>query len=155
ERFPGMRRQGLRGAALFYDYVTLEPDRLTLSWAIAAAASEAVLANYVEAIAPLVDGNRVVGVRARDHRGRSDVEIAARLTVNAAGGGLDTLLAPLGVAARVPLMKAMNLVTSRDAGEEAMAGRSSSGRHLMLVPWRGRALFGTWESGVAAEPGDS
>src|SRR3954465_4392310 len=29
QRFPGLKRQGLTGAAVFYDYVTTEPDRLT------------------------------------------------------------------------------------------------------------------------------
>jgi glycerol-3-phosphate dehydrogenase len=43
----------------------------------------------------------------------------------------------------------MNLVTRRDAGNEALGGRSASGRHLFLVPCRNRALFGTWESGRA------
>src|SRR5690242_16194816 len=37
QRFPGLRRQGLTGAAVFYDYVTTEPDRYTFSVAIAAA----------------------------------------------------------------------------------------------------------------------
>jgi len=40
----------------------------------------------------------------------------------------------------------MNLVTRRDAGDEALGGRSASGRHLFLVPCRNRAIFGTWES---------
>jgi glycerol-3-phosphate dehydrogenase len=155
DRFPGMRRQGLTGAALFYDYVTTESDRLTFSWAQGAADAGALLANHVKAEAPLVDGRRVVGVRATDARGGRDLEISARLTVNAAGASIDGLLAPLGISANVPLLKAMNLVTSRDAGEEAIAGRSASGRHLFLVPWRGRALFGTWESAEPCQPGDT
>src|SRR5476649_2769381 len=36
QRFPGLKRQGLTGAAVFYDYVTTEPDRLTFSFALAA-----------------------------------------------------------------------------------------------------------------------
>ena len=47
----------------------------------------------------------------------------------------------------------MNLVTRRDAGDAALGGRSASGRNLFLVPWRGRALFGTWESSQALPPG--
>jgi glycerol-3-phosphate dehydrogenase len=52
------------------------------------------------------------------------------------------------------MLKAMNLVTRRDAGDEALGGRAISGRNLFLVPWRDRALFGTWESGRACVPGD-
>src|SRR5947199_740468 len=74
-RFPGLRRQGLTGAAVWYDYITPESDRLTFSFAIAAHEHGAVLANYVEAVAPLVDGKRVIGVRVRDRQTGTDVEI--------------------------------------------------------------------------------
>jgi glycerol-3-phosphate dehydrogenase len=47
---------------------------------------------------------------------------------------------------------AMNLVTTREAGDVALGGRSASGRNLFLVPWRRRALFGTWESGGTSPP---
>jgi glycerol-3-phosphate dehydrogenase len=154
ERFPGMRRQGLTGAAVWADYVTTETDRLTFSWALAAAEHGAVLANHVEATEPTVEGRRVTGVRAVDRASARDVAISARLTVNASGAGVERLLAPLGTSARVPLLKAMNLVTRREAGGEAIGGRSSSGRHLFLVPWRGRALFGTWESARLCPAGD-
>src|SRR5881394_395826 len=52
QTFPGLRRQGLTGAAVFYDYVTTEPDRLVFSFALAAVEHGAVIANHVEAIAP-------------------------------------------------------------------------------------------------------
>jgi len=146
QRFPGLRRHGLTGAAVWSDYVTAESDRLTFSFAMAAAEHGAVLANYLEAVSPLADGTRVTGVLARDRQTGHNLEIAARLTVNATGASVDTLLAPLGISTRMPLLKAMNLVTRREAGEEALGGRTSSGRHLFLVPWRGRALLGTWES---------
>jgi glycerol-3-phosphate dehydrogenase len=155
QRFPGLRRQGLTGAAIFYDYVTTEPDRLTFAYAIAAAEHGATLANHVEAVAPMVEDRRVVGVRAQDTLGSRQVEIAAKLTVNATGAAIDRLLQPLGTSSRVPMLKAMNLVTRRDAGEEALGGRAISGRNLFLVPWRERALFGTWESADVASPDDT
>src|SRR6266540_5517438 len=66
QRFPGLRRQGLTGAAVMHDYITTEADRLTFSFALAAVEHGAVLANHVEALAPLVNSGRVVGVSARD-----------------------------------------------------------------------------------------
>ncbi len=155
QRFPGLRRQGLTGAAVFYDYVTVEPDRLTFSFALAAVEHGAVLANHVEAIAPLVEGGRVIGVSLRDTLASRTIDLAARLTINATGGGVDGLLKPLGLASGIPMLKAMNLVTRRDAGEEALGGRSPSGRNLFLVPWRERALFGTWESDRPCDANDT
>ena len=155
QTFPGLKRQGLTGAAVFYDYVTTEPDRLVFSFALAAAEHGAVLANHVEAIAPRTDGTRVTGISARDTLGSRTLEISARLTVNATGGNIDGLLKPLGIEAGIPMLKAINLVTRRDAGDEALGGRSSSGRNLFLVPWRDRALFGTWESDRTCDPADT
>lgn len=154
QEYPGLRRQGLTGAAVWNDYVMLEPDRLTFSFALAAVEHGATLANHVEATAPRVEGGRVTGVSARDRLTNRQIDIAATVTVNATGGHVDALLAPLKIATGVPMVKAMNLVTKRDAGEEALGGRSAAGKNLFLVPWRERALFGTWESNKPWDPND-
>src|SRR5439155_15362991 len=65
------------------------------------------------------------------------------------------LLAPLHQATEMPLLKAINLVTTRQAGSAACAGRAASGRYLFLVPWRGRLLCGTWESSRQVAEADS
>jgi glycerol-3-phosphate dehydrogenase len=49
----------------------------------------------------------------------------------------------------------MNLVTRREAGDEALGGRSPSGRNFFLVPSRNRAIFGTWESANVLAAGES
>jgi glycerol-3-phosphate dehydrogenase len=153
ERFPGMRRTGLTGAAIWHDYTMPESDRLTAAWMEAGVQHGAVLANYVEATAPIQDGGRIVGVRARDLRADATVEIRARLTINAAGAGADVLPSQAGGASGILMLKAMNLVTRREAGEEAIGARSATGRYLFLVPWRRRAIFGTWESaGPSSQP---
>ncbi len=152
EQFPGIRTRALTGAAVWHDYVTTEPDRLTISWAIAAAQCGAVLANYVEAIALRQTGSRVSGVGAADRLDGHTFDIAARLTINATGGHVDGLLGSIERDSRTPMLMAMNLVTRREAGDEALGGRSGSGRNLFMVPWRGRALFGTWESSTTVAP---
>ena len=77
-RFPGLPDRHVTGAAVWYDYVTTEADRLTFSFAQAATESGAVLANHIEATALSVEGTRVVGIRARDLLGERDLEIGAR-----------------------------------------------------------------------------
>jgi glycerol-3-phosphate dehydrogenase len=65
-----------------------------------------------------------------------------------------------GVAREVPLLKAMNLVTSKPASDIALAAPATAGRPagegrmLTLVPWHGRALIGTAHSGDLKHPGD-
>lgn len=149
--FPALQGMPMAGAAVWSDYVTEEADRLTLSWGLAAARDGAVLFNYVEATGLLRRGKQVVGATARDVETDYAMEIAAHVVVNATGGVLDALLAPVGVATGLPMLRAVNLVTSREAPPYAIGGLGSSGRNLFMVPWRGRALFGTWESARAVD----
>jgi glycerol-3-phosphate dehydrogenase len=151
---PDLPREGWHAAAVWHDYTTIEPDRLTLAWAIAADEHGAVLSNYVDAQSLIVDQGRVHGVRAIDGDSGRVLEIAARMTVNATGGQVDRLLADHGASTAMPLLKAMNLVTRRPASDPAVGGRARSGRHLFRVPWMGRAVFGTWESPRAAQSSD-
>ena len=144
-RFPSLDTASLTGAAMWHDYVSTESDRLTLSFGLAAAAHGAAMVNYVAATSPLREGTRVAGVHATDGPTGRTIEIGARVTVNAAGGGVNAWLGATGVDA-IPLVKAMNLVTRHDAGYVAVGGRSAAGRNLFQVPWRNRVLFGTWES---------
>lgn len=153
--FPGLKRQGLTGAAVWQDYLMIEPDRLTFTWAQAAVAHGAVLANHLEAVEVVRDGPRVTGLRARDGLTGREVDIRSRIVVNAAGAAIDRFLAPSGLSSKVPMLKAMNLVTTRDAGDEALGGRGPTGRNLFMVPWRERAVFGTWESRQPCQPGDT
>jgi glycerol-3-phosphate dehydrogenase len=71
--------------------------------------------------------------------------VAARLVVNATGGAVNDVLRRSGIAAVTPTLEAMNLVTRREAQDFAVGAADSSGRNLFIVPWRGRAIFGTWE----------
>jgi glycerol-3-phosphate dehydrogenase len=128
---------------------------LTFSWALAAAAHGAVLANHVEAVSVAKEGRRVAGVSCVDRLSGRTIDVAARIVVNATGGAIDSLLASIGISTGIPMLKAMNLVTTRDAGDAALGGRSGSGRNLFLVPWRRRALFGTWESRTVCTPDQS
>ena len=153
ELFDGAIR-GVPSAAVWHDYQTVDGDRLTLSFAKAAAVHGAVLANYVEAAAPLTSGRRFAGAHARDTRTGHTFDVRARILVNAAGPWSATWLDPSGVRARWPLLKAMNLVTSRPARSSALVATTRAGRGLVLLPWRGRTLVGTSESSDTRQPDD-
>lgn len=153
QSFPVLRGVEMTGAAVWHDYIATEADRLTLAWGLAARSHGAVLMNYVEATAVLSDREGVT-VQATDGQTGRSVEIAGRLMVNATGAAIDRLLETPGLQTRIPMLRAMNLVTSIEAPPQAVGGRAGSGRNFFLVPWRGRALFGTWESPLAVAPGD-
>jgi glycerol-3-phosphate dehydrogenase len=144
--FEGALRTVASGA-MWFDYETVQGDRLTLSFATAAAHHGAVLANYTEAVTvsrKTAQGRR--SVQARDVLTGQPFEIRTRATVNAAGPWVSTFLQHAGLASTWPLMKAMNLVTSRPARKMALVAPTRAGRALVLLPWQGRTLVGTSES---------
>jgi glycerol-3-phosphate dehydrogenase len=144
--FRGVKQTGLTGGAQWYDYQIVEADRLTFAFAAAADRAGADLANYVEAVAPVKQGNRIAGMTVRDALTGRELTIRARIVVNAAGAQAGAMMSGFGVKRELRLLKAMNLVTSRRASDMALAAPGPSGRMLTLVPWRGRALIGTSQS---------
>jgi len=165
--FPGIPQSGLTGGASWYDYQIVYSSRLAIAVAEAAAAGGAVLVNYAEVIGAIKEGSaapavarsatltsstatggRVLGMRVRDVHSGAEAEVRAAVTINAAGpwaGEVAKMFGVTGSAADVPLVLAMNLVTSKPASDIALAGASSSGRMLTLTPWHGRALVGTMQ----------
>jgi glycerol-3-phosphate dehydrogenase len=153
--FDGVRTDIRSAGAMWYDYATTQGDRLTLSVAIAAAKNGAVLANYAEAGHPLRDAaSRVTGVSARDRLTGAELDVRARVVVNAAGPWAAPFLSQYGIHHRWPLLKAMNLVTTRPARSTALVSPTRGGRALVLLPWQGRTLIGTSESAQATDADD-
>ncbi|MEO7276291.1 MAG: FAD-dependent oxidoreductase [Vicinamibacterales bacterium] len=148
--FPGINPDGLTGGAQWYDYQMVEAERLTFAFAEAADRRGADLANYVEAVAATREGPRVTGMEARDTLTGRTFTISARATVNATGARTATVMALFGDPRPVPMLKAMNLITTVPASDIALAAPSATGRMLTLVPWRGCALIGTSQSPLAA-----
>jgi glycerol-3-phosphate dehydrogenase len=150
--FPGIRKEGLTGGAQWYDYQMVEGDRLTLAFAAAADRAGADIANHVEALNALKDGGRVAGMTVRDRLTDRTFPIRATVTLNAAGANAGVVMGLFGVNRPFPLLKAMNLVTSKPASDIALAAPAPAGHMLTLVPWNGRAIVGT---GQAAQLADS
>ena len=144
--FPGIRQERLTGGAQWYDYQMVESDRLTLAFAAAAARAGAELANYVEVTGVDRVNGAVTGVQLADRLDGGSGTIAGRIVVNAAGASVAGVMRMFGVTRDVPMVRAMNLMTSRPARDMALAAPGATGRMLTLVPWKGRALIGTNQS---------
>ncbi|HXH05024.1 MAG TPA: FAD-dependent oxidoreductase, partial [Vicinamibacterales bacterium] len=155
DRFPELTPDDLTGGAMWYDYQIVEADRLVVGVAMAAAAHGAAIANYVEAFEPLRVRGAVAGLRVRDLEGGDVIEVRARVTLNAAGAAAGRVAATFGAPLVLPLVKAMNVMTARPAGDTALCAPTAGGRMLTLVPWRGRALVGTSQGDRFTHPGDT
>ena len=143
------------GGAVWHDYHMGESDRLTLEFARAAVAHGAAIATCVEALTPLKDGGRISGMLVRDRLTGREFQVSAKVTVNAAGAHTRPFMRAFGTEADYPLLKAMNVVTTRPAGPMGMGAPTSGGRLLLIMPWRGRMLIGTSHSDDAVQPDDA
>jgi glycerol-3-phosphate dehydrogenase len=147
--FPGVSEPGLSGGAVWYDYQTRHPDRLTWTIALAAMQAGAQLVNHAEALAPLHADGRVAGARVVDRLSGRTVDVHAAVTLLAAGSGLRTLLPAFGGGAAPPFLRAMNVLLNRPARDIALVAAGPRGRMLTAVPWAGYVLVGTHQSPVA------
>jgi glycerol-3-phosphate dehydrogenase len=141
---PGLPDAGLTGGVEWSDAQVTSTERLLIGLLHASASQGAVLANYAEVVGLVRSGARVAGARVRDHVSGADLEVRARIVLNAAGPGMDAVQRLAGLAPPpAPLLGAMNLVLRRSPLPGVAVGARSDGRHLFLVPWRDRALLGT------------
>jgi len=165
EHLPGIRREGLTGAALFYDAQAYNSERLILAFLHSAAKAGACLANYVEAASFLLEGGRVIGVTAEDRLTGDRFTIRARMVLNARGPWTNHVLSQLnGRQPAITYTKAMNLVTRPVLQKYAIGVSGATGyrdallnrgnRLLFITPWRDHSLIGTTYVAYDGDPED-
>ncbi len=142
---------GLSGGAQWYEGVVADSERLTLAYVQSAEAQGARAANYVSVTGLPRQGERVVGVEARDELTGQELEIRSEVVMLTAGAHGAALL---GTPEPAPaLASALNLVVRSQLSEALLGLRSRSdaqadpvcgGRRFMfMVPWQGRSMLGT------------
>lgn len=161
-RFPGADPSGLRGAALWYDAVAPDSQRLLVEILRWAAACGSRLLNYVEAEELMVAAGRVVGVAARDRVSGERLEVRTRWVLNCAGPwsrqlsrrfdrDLPELFRPV---------LAFNLFLDMEPPSDAALAVASAvppagnAQTWFLLPWQGGVLAGTYyvPQGGSGEP---
>lgn len=153
-RFPMLRAEGLKAGVLYYDGQFVD-TRLAATLAMTAAENGALVANHVAAVALLHDeSGRVGGARVRDSLAGDEWEIAARVTINAAGPFSDAVRRLDDPAAK-PILKVSSgvhiLLDSRFVPPDTglLIPRTDDGRVLFALPWQGHAIVGTTDEAAA------
>ena len=150
QREPLVAGRGLLGAARFYD-ARVDDARLTLTTAKAAHLHGALLANYARCVGLLKAGGRVVGAQVVDERAGREIEVRARVVINAAGVWADKVrkLDEHFKGRMTRPTKGIHLVIPRArlTSQHAVAFDSPrDGRHVFLIPWGDFALIGTTDT---------
>lgn len=156
-----VRTESLTGASVFYDCLSIFPERLTLAFIKSAAASGARVSNYAKVEGFLTDAQKkITGVRVKDLLQDKIMEISASVTVNCAGPWADILLglAQSGSSNSASLRRSegIHIITKKRlvSGKYVVASMTPSGRHFFLIPWRGHTIIGTTDKPFAGNPDD-
>jgi len=150
DRLPTIETKGLRGGVLYHD-AQFDDARLAVTIARSAAERGACLLNHVEVVGFIREGDRVVGVVAQDRLSGREVEVRARVVVNATGVFVDRLrkMEEPGVASLVTVSQGIHLVLPRrflPGASALMVPKTDDGRVLFAVPWHDRVVVGTTDT---------
>lgn len=151
---PHLAPHGLRGAAAYFDAQAALPERLCLENVLDARAHGALTFNYAAVAGSLATGPRVTGVRVGDRLGGGEVDIPARLVVNAAGPWLDRVARCLtpAPAPRVRTTMGIHLAFPKIT-DRALALISPVDRRLVFaIPWLDHTLVGTTDTDTDRDP---
>jgi glycerol-3-phosphate dehydrogenase len=142
-REPGIAREGLKGAAVYFDAQVEYAERLALENALDAydQGASIVLHRRVESL--IVAGGRCRGVRLE-----GGGEIRADLVVNVAGPWVDSVLGPHERRPLIGGTKGSHLVVGSFEGApaEALYVEAADGRPYFIVPWNDLYLIGTTDT---------
>jgi len=145
---PDFRSETVTGAIRYYD-CQVDDARLVTTIARTAARHGAHVATRVRVTGFLREGERVVGVTARDLENGRDLEVRARVVVNAAGVWTDEIQEMVGGrgALHVQASKGVHLVVPRDRirSESGFIVRTEKSV-LFVIPWGRHWIIGTTDT---------
>ncbi|MCX7678442.1 MAG: glycerol-3-phosphate dehydrogenase/oxidase [Spirochaetes bacterium] len=153
---PHVKRKGLTGAAIYYDCMSIFPERLTLAFIKSAVKYGAKVANYAKVESFLFDHNKhVAGVAVRDLLTGKTVELRGKLTINCGGPWADIIL---GIAHKKPKdeilrrSEGIHIITRKLVNSHIVTGPTKDGKHFFVIPWRDHSLIGTTDKEYVGSP---
>jgi glycerol-3-phosphate dehydrogenase len=143
---PTLRSDRLRGGVVYHDY-QFDDARFALELARAGATRGACLMYYARVNGLLYAGTRVAGAIVHDLEHGDDIEVRARVVVNAAGVFADSVRRLSGaVRPLLRFSRGTHIVLEKSflPGDTAvLIPRTDDDRVVFMIPWRGSVLVGT------------
>jgi glycerol-3-phosphate dehydrogenase len=156
EALPGLARDGLLGAAYYYDAQISFPERLIVELVRDAVAHGATLRTHTRVTRIDVVARRARGVEWRSSDGTHGAVEAAKI-VNATGPWVDGVVGELSAKKLLGGTQGSHLVCKPfpgAPGHAVYAEAAADGRPFFVVPWNGLYLIGTTDERFAGDPGD-
>lgn len=147
---PGLRSAGLCGGIRYWDG-QFDDARLAVTLMRTANDLGATCLNCLPVTRLLKSGDRIAGAVLRDAESGDEVEIQARVVINATGVHADHVrqLDEPSVAPLLTPSQGIHLVVDADflPGQQAlMIPETEDGRVMFAIPWQGKVLLGTTDT---------
>jgi glycerol-3-phosphate dehydrogenase len=154
ELLPNIEQEGLNGGIIYHDG-QFDDSRLAINLAQTAVEKGAVLVNYMRCCGLLKAGPHVSGVHLRDEETGDEIQVQAKVVINATGVFADAVRQMDDASAKPMLSpsQGIHFVLPREflPGDTAiMIPKTDDGRVLFAVPWHGRVVVGTTDTPVAS-----
>ncbi len=146
---PGLRTEALHGGVLYYDCFA-DDARLTLENALDARALGAVVLNHARATALSPSDGKHRIARVTDTETKEEVEVRARVVMNATGPWCDEVRAMAGEAPILARSKGVHIVVDArkcPAQHTITVNHPKDGRAMFIIPWgMGHTVIGTTDT---------
>jgi glycerol-3-phosphate dehydrogenase len=157
---PGVLDAGLVGGGSYFDAQVTYAERLVLENAIGAHEAGADIRTYSPVIGITVRKGEVCSVQFADRATQSEVEVRARMVVNASGPWVDQVLSTVN--RNMPRLmggtKGSHIVVSAFDGaphDAFYVEAAADGRPFFIIPWNGQYLIGTTDIRYDGDPADA
>jgi glycerol-3-phosphate dehydrogenase len=153
-QIPTIEAHGLRGGVIYHDG-QFDDARLAVTLALTCADLGGTILNKCPVLGLLKTQGHVCGVQARDNESGRELEIRAKVIINATGPYCDSLRR-LDDPASAPLIapsQGVHLVLPREflpGASAIMVPHTDDGRILFAVPWHERVIVGTTDTPVTS-----
>ncbi len=152
---PALDHDDLTGSLMYYDCISICPERLTLAFIKSAQACGADTANYMEVRGFINEGNAIGGVLVHDSLKNKTLQIKGKITVNCGGPWADKILCLSGNAAHKEVLRrseGIHIITKKIVNKNIIGTMTPSGRHIFIIPWRGHSIIGTTDKEYIGNP---
>ena len=154
EHLPTIKREGLKGGILYRDG-QFDDARYAISLMRTLEDAGGFAINYVGATGLIQRGGKTVGVRASDSESGAQMEILAKVVVNATGAFTEEILRmdEPGEGSLLTISQGSHFVLAKKflpSASALMIPKTSDGRVLFAIPWHEHLVVGTTDEAVPA-----
>lgn len=147
---PNVKQDGLRGGVIYHDG-QFDDARMAVSLAQTAANHGACLINYCGVVGLDKENDLITGVRAKDQHSGEQLEISAKVVINATGVFSDDIMQMDEPKAKklIKPSQGVHIVLEKrflDSPHAIMVPHTTDGRVLFAVPWNDYVVVGTTDT---------